>query len=277
MAATTEKPATEVAQEAAAKKRRALVTGASSGLGETFARQLAGRGYDLVLVARRRDRLDKLAQELAESRGVEAEVIEADLSRPEGVALVEQRLRKGDIDMLVNNAGFATRGEFWALPVERETQEIDVNVRAVARLAHTALEAMVPKKSGAIINVASVGAFQPVPYMATYAATKAFVLHFSEALHEEARGHGIMVTCLCPGPVRTEFHQVAGVNEESMPVGWKTPDQVVASALRANARGRAIAVPGGMNAMTATVAKFAPRFLTRKLAGRMFRDADSAQ
>jgi len=277
MAATTEKPATEVAQEAAAKKRRALVTGASSGLGETFARQLAGRGYDLVLVARRRDRLDKLAQELAESRGVEAEVIEADLSRPEGVALVEQRLRKGDIDMLVNNAGFATRGEFWALPVERETQEIDVNVRAVARLAHTALEAMVPKKSGAIINVASVGAFQPVPYMATYAATKAFVLHFSEALHEEARRHGIMVTCLCPGPVRTEFHQVAGVNEESMPVGWKTPDQVVASALRANARGRAIAVPGGMNAMTATVAKFAPRFLTRKLAGRMFRDAGSAQ
>ena len=277
MAATTEKPATEVAQEAAAKKRRALVTGASSGLGETFARQLAGRGYDLVLVARRRDRLDRLAQELAESRGVEAEVIEADLSRPEGVALVEQRLRKGDIDMLVNNAGFATRGEFWALPVERETQEIDVNVRAVARLAHTALEAMVPKKSGAIINVASVGAFQPVPYMATYAATKAFVLHFSEALHEEARRHGIMVTCLCPGPVRTEFHQVAGVNEESMPVGWKTPDQVVASALRANARGRAIAVPGGMNAMTATVAKFAPRFLTRKLAGRMFRDAGSAQ
>ena len=277
MAATTEKSATEVAQEAAAKKRRALVTGASSGLGETFARQLAGRGYDLVLVARRRDRLDKLAQELAESRGVEAEVIEADLSRPEGVALVEQRLRKGDIDMLVNNAGFATRGEFWALPVERETQEIDVNVRAVARLAHTALEAMVPKKSGAIINVASVGAFQPVPYMATYAATKAFVLHFSEALHEEARRHGIMVTCLCPGPVRTEFHQVAGVNEESMPVGWKTPDQVVASALRANSRGRAIVVPGGMNAMTATVAKFAPRFLTRKLAGRMFRDADSAQ
>jgi len=277
MAATTEKSATEVAQEAAAKKRRALVTGASSGLGETFARQLAGRGYDLVLVARRRDRLDKLAQELAESRGVEAEVIEADLSRPEGVALVEQRLRKGDIDMLVNNAGFATRGEFWALPVERETQEIDVNVRAVARLAHTALEAMVPKKSGAIINVASVGAFQPVPYMATYAATKAFVLHFSEALHEEARRHGIMVTCLCPGPVRTEFHQVAGVNEESMPVGWKTPDQVVASALRANARGRAIVVPGGMNAMTATAAKFAPRFLTRKLAGRMFRDADSAQ
>jgi len=277
MAATTEKSATEVAQEAAAKKRRALVTGASSGLGETFARQLAGRGYDLVLVARRRDRLDKLAQELAESRGVEAEVIEADLSRPEGVALVEQRLRKGDIDMLVNNAGFATRGEFWALPVERETQEIDVNVRAVARLAHTALEAMVPKKSGAIINVASVGAFQPVPYMATYAATKAFVLHFSEALHEEARRHGIMVTCLCPGPVRTEFQQVADVNEESMPVGWKTPDQVVASALRANARGRAIAVPGGMNAMTATVAKFAPRFLTRKLAGRMFRDADSAQ
>ena len=272
MAATTEKPATEVAQEAAAKKRRALVTGASSGLGETFARQLAGQGYDLVLVARRRDRLDKLAQELAESRGVEAEVIEADLSRPEGVALVEQRLRKGDIDMLVNNAGFATRGEFWALPVERETQEIDVNVRAVARLAHTALEAMVPKKSGAIINVASVGAFQPVPYMATYAATKAYVLSFSEALHEEVRRHGVTVTCLCPGPVKTEFQQVAGVDQRRLRTGWVSPDKVVAAALRASAKRRAVVVPGPLNALTSTAPRFTPRFLVRKIAGAMFRD-----
>jgi len=257
--------------------RTALITGASSGIGEEFARQLAAGGYGVILVARRKERLEQLASELAEKHAVHAEALAADLSAPDGLEAVKQRLATGDVDYLVNNAGFATLGEFANLPLERELDELDLNIKALVSLTHCALGPMIEKRRGTIINVASLGAFQPCPNMATYVGTKAFVLHFTESVHEEARQHGVTVTCLCPGPVRTEFHQVAGVNEESMPVGWKTPYQVVASALRANARGRAIAVPGGMNAMTVTAAKFAPRFLTRKLAGRMFRDAGSAQ
>ncbi|MDO8616964.1 MAG: SDR family oxidoreductase [Dehalococcoidia bacterium] len=253
-------------------KRTALITGASSGLGEQFARQLAAGGYDLVLAARRKDRLDRLAAELAEQRGVATEVLEVDLSTPAGVAAVEERLRRGDIEMLVNNAGFGTRGEFHALPPDRELQEIDLNVRALARLSHAALESMVPARRGAIINVASLGAFQPVPYMSTYGATKAFVLHFSEGLYEEAKKHGVTVTCLCPGPVKTEFQQVAGVRAERMAVGWVPPEKVVAAALKGARRGQAVVVPGGMNRLAAASVKFLPRFVARRIAGAMFRE-----
>ena len=161
----------------ATSRPRALITGASGGIGETFARHLAKRGHDLVLVARRRDRLEKLAAELSEAHGVKAEVVEADLADDSAVATVEERLRRGDIDLLVNDAGFGTRGEFAGLPIERELEELDVNVRALMRLTHAALGPMVERGRGAVINVASTGAFQPVPHMATYAATKAFVLH----------------------------------------------------------------------------------------------------
>jgi short-subunit dehydrogenase len=254
------------------KRGVAVITGASSGLGEQFARQLAKKGYGVVLVARRRDRLDKLAAELAEQPGVATEVIAADLTTPEGVALVEQRLGRGDVSMLVNNAGFGTRGMFYRLPVDREIQEIDLNVRALARLSHAALASMVPQKKGAIINVASMGAFQPVPYMSTYGATKAFVLHFSEGLHEEAKKHGVAVTCLCPGPVKTEFQEVAGVEGERMPMGWVTAEKVVAAALKGSARRQAIVVPGAANRMLASSVKLMPRFVSRKTAGAMFKD-----
>lgn len=257
---------------AAEKRGVAVITGASSGLGEQFARQLTKKGYGVVLVARRRARLDKLAAELAEQPGVATEVIEADLTTPEGVALVEQRLRQGDVSMLVNSAGFGTRGMFYRLPVDREIQEIDLNVRALARLSHAALESMVPQKKGAIINVASMGAFQPVPYMSTYGATKAFVLHFSEGLHEEAKKHGVAVTCLCPGPVKTEFQQVAGVEAERMPMGWVTAEKVVAAALKGSAKRQAIVVPGTANRMLASSVKLMPRFVARKTAGAMFKD-----
>ncbi len=251
-----------------------MVTGASSGLGETFARQLAKRGYDLVLVARRKDRLDRLAAELAEGHEASGEVIEVDLTTDDGVSLVEERLRAGDVELLVNNAGFGTWGEFADLPLERELEELDVNVRALVRLTHAALGPMAQQKRGAIINIASTGAFQPVPYMATYAATKAFVLHFSEALYEEAKKHGVTVTCLCPGPVKTEFQRVAGINESRLPgIGWMSPDRVVASALRAAFSGRAITVPGALNAITATTVKLIPRFVARRISGAIFRDA----
>jgi short-subunit dehydrogenase len=254
----------------ATSRPRALITGASSGIGEAFARQLAKRGHDLVLVARRRERMEKLAAELSEAHGVEAEVVEADLAEDSAVATVEERLRRGDIDLLVNDAGFGTRGEFAGLPLARELEELDVNVRALMRLTHAALGPMVEHGRGAVINVASTGAFQPVPYMATYAATKAFVLHFSEALHEEVKGKGVTVTCLCPGAVRTDFQKVAGVDEGSLRA-WKNPDDVVRSALKAMASRRAITVPGAVNVSLVAAVKLMPRFAARRIAGSLFK------
>ena len=256
----------------ATSRPRALITGASSGIGEAFARQLAKRGHDLVLVARRRDRMEKLATELADAHGVEVEVVEADLAKDGDVSAVEERVRRGDIDLLVNDAGFGTRGEFAGLPLARELEELDVNVRALMRLTHAALGPMVERGRGGVINVASTGAFQPVPHMATYAATKAFVLHFSEALHEEVKGKGVTVTCLCPGPVKTEFQEVAGVNDRSVPsMAWKSTDDVVESALKAVSARRAITVPGALNRLTATAVKLMPRFVARRVAGSMFK------
>ena len=273
----TGKAASGGATTADGPRRIALVTGASSGLGETFARQLARKGYDLVLVARRRDRLDRLAEEITKAGGARAEVLEADLSRPEGVAMAEERIARGGVEMLVNCAGFGTLGEFAQLPVERELEEIDLNVRALTRLSHAALGQMTKQKRGTIINVGSTGSFQPVPYMATYAATKAFVLHFSEALHEEAKKYGVTVTCLCPGPVKTEFQEVSGVRQERLRVGWTSAEKVVSTALKAAARGKAIAVPGGFNQITSMSTRFAPRFLVRKVAGAVFRNAGDDQ
>jgi short-subunit dehydrogenase len=267
MTQTMDKPAAAAPRES---KGRALVTGASAGIGEAFARQLAQRGYDLVLVARRKDRLEKLASELSTT----VEVLEADLSKPEGVAAVEQRLAVGDIELLVNNAGFGTQGEFAELPLEKEMEELDVNIRALVRLTHAALAPMVKQGRGNIINVGSTGSFQPVPYMSTYAATKAFVLHFSEGVHEEVKKHGVIVTCLCPGYVLTEFQEVAGLNRGKLPnMGRKTPDQVAEAALKAAFAGRAIVVPGLPNRLMATgLVRFTPRFAVRRIAGSMFKD-----
>ncbi|MCH7812361.1 MAG: SDR family oxidoreductase [Chloroflexi bacterium] len=255
------------------KRPLALITGASVGIGEGFARHLAKRGYDLVLVARRKDRLDTLAAELSSEHSVSCDVLGADLVQEEGVSAVEERLRSGGIDLLVNNAGFGTVGAYVELPLDRELAQIDLNVRALVRLTHCALEVMVPLKRGAIINVASMAGFQAIPYNATYAATKAFVLHFSEAVHEEAKEHGITVTCLCPGPVRTEFQQVAGIEEAGVPaMAWTTVDTVVDSALSAMRSRRAIAIPGAFNAATAVGSRLMPRALTRRIAASFFKD-----
>lgn len=255
----------------ASSRRTAFVTGASSGIGEAFARELARQGYGVVVIARRKDRLDSLAKELTDA-GAEVEVLEADLSTASGVETARARIAQGDIDMLINNAGFGTNSPFVDLPLERELEEIDLNIRALTQPSHAALQQMRGRKRGTIINVASTGAFQPVPYMATYAGTKAYVLHFSEALHEEAKRFGVTVTCLCPGGTRTEFQGVAGVNEASLPkVGWSTPDAVVKHALNAARAGSAIAVPGFVNKTTANLPRLAPRFFVRKVAGRMFK------
>jgi len=256
------------------RRPRALVTGASAGIGEGFARKLAGDGYDLVLVARREERLRRLADELASRHGVAADVIVADLAGDEGAGQVEELLRSGDVDLLVNNAGFGTAGEFARLPLERELEELDLNVRALMRLCHAALGPMLARGRGGIINVASTAAYQPVPFNATYAASKAFVLHFSEALHEEVRGHGVTVTCLCPGPVRTEFQQVASIDEGKVPaIAWTSVDSVVETALSALRGRRAIAIPGLVNVISAATVRVAPRLLVRRIAGSMFKNA----
>lgn len=251
--------------------KTAIITGASSGIGEEFARQLAQSGFDVVLVARRRDRLETLAKEISGN----ASIIEADLSTPAGVAAVQDRIAKGDVEVLVNNAGFGTNGEFVDMPLERELEEIDLNVRALTQLSHAALGPMKARRSGTIINVASTGAYQPVPYMSTYAATKAYVLSFSEGIHEEAKAYGVKVTCLCPGGTRTEFQQVAGVDEKSLPrAGWMMPDAVVKAALTGAKAGRGIVVPGIMNKATANLGRVLPRSAVRKIAGRMFKKKD---
>ena len=279
MTETAEKPVTrkqtKAQQPDSPSKRRALVTGASSGIGEEFARQLAKKGYDLVLVARRGDRLEKLAADFSQAFGTISEVVQADLATPEGVISVEKRLGQGDIDLVVNNAGFPTHGEFRELPIHRELEEVDVNIKALVRLTHAALGPMVERKRGNVINVGSTGSFQPVPYMSTYAATKAFVLHFSEGVHEEVKKQGVTVTCLCPGYVMTEFQQVAGIDSEKLPNrGRLTPAQVVAAALKGAAEKRAIVIPGTMNrAMATGLVRMTPRFAVRRIAGNLLRDA----
>jgi short-subunit dehydrogenase len=255
----------------APSRKKALVTGGSSGIGAEFARQLARKGYDVVITARRKDRLDTIAAEIR-ARDADVEVIEADLGSPEGAAAVQARIGRGDIDMLVNNAGFGINGVFGETALERELEELDVNVRALTQLSHAAIGHMKERGRGTIINVASTGAYQPVPYMATYAATKAYVLFFSEALHEEAKDYGVTVTCLCPGGTRTEFQQVAGVRQESLPRGgWMTPEPVVQAALEAAESGSAVVVPGLVNKTIVNLPRVAPRFLIRRVAGRMFK------
>ena len=256
------------------RRPRALVTGASAGIGEGFARRLASDGYDLTLVARREERLRQLADELAGRHGVAGDVIAADLASDDGVRRIGELLSAGGIDLLVNNAGFGTVGEFARLPLERELEELDLNVRALMRLCHAALGPMLARGGGGIINVASTAAYQPVPFNATYAASKAFVLHFSEAIHEETRGHGVTVTCLCPGPVHTEFQQVASIDQSKVPaIAWTSVESVVDAALSALRARRAIAIPGVVNVMSAASVRLAPRLLVRRLAGSMFRNA----
>ena len=180
------------------KKPVALITGASAGIGTAFARRLADRGHDLVIVARRKDRLDDLAQEITKSSNREVEVLVADLESAKGVRVVEDRVVDADrpVDLLVNNAGFGTSGRFDQLPIEAEEAEINLNVIALVRLTHAALGAMVERGHGGVINVSSVGAYQPTPHSATYAATKAFVSSFTNAIHEELRGTGVKAMVL---------------------------------------------------------------------------------
>lgn len=249
--------------------KTALVTGASSGIGRSFAKELAARGMSLVLVARSGDALKSLAEEITQQYPVRAEVIQADLSREQSAwrvaAEVEQR--EMDVDLLVNNAGFLTHGHFETISAEREHDEIMVNIAAMVDLTHAFLPGMLNRREGGIINVASIAGFQPIPYMAVYAASKAFVISFSVALWEECRGRNVRVVTLCPGTTDTPFFDVAQAPEAAL--GKKrTPEQVVATALRGLEQRRSLVIDGKVNGLLSHGPRFIPRWLAAKFAGR---------
>jgi short-subunit dehydrogenase len=252
--------------------RTALVTGASSGIGTAFVHALAAKGMNVILVARSADRLCQLADETSAKHGVRAEVIVADLS--EGTAAESVRAeveRRGlAVDLLINNAGFGTHGRFEEIPAKREHDEVVVNVAAVVGFTHAFVPGMLSRGGGAVINVASTAAFQPLPFMAVYAATKAFLMSFSYALAEEYRDRNIRILALCPGPTETKFFDVVGSKEAA--VGrLRSADQVVATGLRALEKGRTRAVDGFSNALSGFFARILPSGFTAKMAGKITR------
>lgn len=250
----------------------ALITGASSGIGEAFARKLAARGRNVLLVARSEDKLITLCNELGRINSIRAQHMALDLSQPDTPArLFEETQKRGLlIDMLVNNAGFGSFGDFAKPELKRELNMIDLNVKAVVELTHRFLQPMRQQKTGAIINVASTAGFQPVPFMANYAATKAFVLSFSEALWEENRPYGVHVMALCPGVTETNFFEVAR-SQKPPARAAQTPEEVVETALRALRRGKSHAVSGWTNIIMVEAERLAPRSLVTRIAGRMMR------
>ncbi len=259
------------------RNRTALVTGASMGIGAAFARELAARGANVVLVARSTGKLRELAAELARSYAVGAEVVATDLSKPGAAKSVFDAVvaRGLHVDFLVNNAGFGTYGRFDELPGARQLDEIMLNCAALVGLTHAFLPGMVSRGSGGVINVASTAAFQPVPYMAVYGATKAFVLSFSEALWAENRARGVRVLALCPGATETPFFEVVGAAEASLGRREK-PELVVARALKALDAGRSHQISGTNNYLTAQAARFLPRATVAKATERMMRPRDAA-
>ena len=249
-------------------RRTALVTGASSGIGLEFAKQLAGSGHDVVLVARDVERLKELASQLSVT--VDVEVLPADLTDVDQRAEVERRLRDeaSPIDVLINNAGLGTTGRFSDLPTDEEEHEIQLNVVALTRLTSAALPGMVKRGRGKILNVASIAGFQPSPGNATYGATKAYVISFTQALREELRGTGVHATALCPGFTKTEFQARAGYDPKGI-AGflWQTPAQVVRPALKAVDRNAALCTPGAQNKVAGALVHLLPRALQGRAAG----------
>ncbi|MEA3017278.1 MAG: uncharacterized protein QOI38_2000 [Sphingomonadales bacterium] len=251
----------------AAPRPATLITGASAGLGAEFARQCTARGDEVVLVARRRDRLQALAVEL----GPNAHVIEADLSGPgSGTRVVSEAGARGLwVRTLINNAGFGVSGPFAKLPLARQLETIDLNVRALTELCAAVLPDMRANGGGAILNVASTAAFQAGPYMAVYYASKAYVLSFTEALHQELKGSGIAVTALCPGPTATEFFEVAGAPDGRLARMATDPVAVVRAGIEGLARNKAIVIPGFGNKVGAQSNRLLPRALMRRVIARI--------
>jgi len=254
--------------------RWALITGASSGLGESFARQLAANKCNLVITARSEDKLRSLAAELSAQHGVAVEVVTCDLGAPGGAvklcAAVDQLGH--DIEHLVSNAGFGLGGPLVELDAARQGDMVRLNCEALTVLDAHFGRGMVARGSGGILHVASIAGYQPVPYMATYGATKAYVVSLSLALGEELRGAGVRVSALCPGPVATGFQAVAGRGiVPSQRRAVLSADDTVAAGLRAYAAGRDLCVPGGHNKLGAFAVKLLPRRMVLRAVGKMMR------
>jgi len=249
-----------------------LITGASTGIGAAFARKLAARGRNVLLVARSEDKLIALCNELGRLTSIRAQYVALDLQQPDaGEQLLEEtKKRELEIEMLINNAGFGSMGDFARLDLNTELEIIQLNVRAVVDLTHRFLDPMRERKRGTIINVASTAAFQAVPYMATYAATKAFVLSFSEAIAEENRSHGIHVMALCPGVTETNFFEASKIDRPPMRT-IQTAEEVVDAALRGLARQKTVKISGWANWLLVEAERFVPRSTVTKVAAKALR------
>lgn len=238
-----------------------VITGASSGIGVDLARGLASRGFPLMLVARRRERLVELADQLREEHSVEVEVLPLDLADTQSRAQLADRLRNDPIGGLCNSAGFGASGSFYELSFERESEQVTLNALALMELTHAALPGMVKRGVGAVLNIASIAGFQPIPYMAVYSATKAFVLTFSEAVSEELHGTGVSVTALCPGPVPTEWAEIASAEQFSIPIAQVSSHDVAEAAIAGMFAGKRRVVPGIVPKFLSISGRCAPRAL----------------
>ncbi len=251
----------------------ALITGPTSGLGAGYARRYARDGFDLVLVARDIARLDDLANELRASSGIDVEVLSADLAEADGRARVAERLAAG-VQVLVNNAGFGTSGEFWTADPAVLQAQLDVNVTAVMQLTRAALPSMVAAAHGCVINIASVAGLLS-GRGSTYSASKAWVVSFSEGLANGLTGSGVGIHAVCPGFVHTEFHERAGIDMKSIPsLMWLNVDDVISESLADIAKGKVISVPGIQYKALTTVGRLVPRGLVREMNKRVARGRD---
>jgi uncharacterized protein len=250
----------------------ALVTGASAGIGKALAAELAAGGANLVLSARRRDRLAQLAGELAAKHGVRAEVCPADLGAPGAPREIFDFTQSHaiEIDILINNAGFGASGEFTGIPIERLLEMVQVNCAAVTHLTHLYLGGMVARRRGYVLIVASTAAFQGVPYLSLYAATKGFDLLLAEGIAEEVRRYGVRVCALCPGQTESEFHEVAGTTDRKRS-GEETAEKVARTGLVALAAGKSFVISGAMNKLMNKSERLMPRSIVASVAGKMYR------
>jgi uncharacterized protein len=249
-----------------------LVTGATAGIGNAFVRKLASDGHSIVLVARTEARLHEVAAEIRAKYNVETEVLPADLSTQEGRLRVEQRLAADPVDLLVNNAGFGTRGRFEDVDINWLQEQLDVNVTSVLRLTHAALPGMIKRGHGAVINVSSIAGHFPATGP-TYGASKAWVTAFSEGLAISLKGTGVRVIGLIPGFTHTEFHARAGDDKSPIPdFMWLEADRVVEDCLKDLATGRIRSIPGGQYKFLVAMTRFLPHGLQRRLEGKGSRD-----
>ena len=252
------------------QRQTALVTGGSGGIGLELAKNLARAGFDLVLVARKRDTLEAAAGQLEGKFGIKAHVFAADLRLQDTPQAIFEFLHNEniDIDVLVNNAGFGLGGEFADTAIQRELEMIQVNIAALTHLTKLFIPPMIKRRSGRVLNLASTAAFQPGPLMAVYYATKAYVLSFSEALSEELRNTGVSVTALCPGPTQTDFADAAQMTNSRLfnTFGVADAADVAKYGFDAMMQGKRLAIPGIKNKIIAQANRFAPRALSAKLA-----------